>query len=48
MLIYQILACTTHGKILKESYINNTFRVSAPSWNNKIGLPDGSYSISDI
>ena len=27
---------------------NEKFKTSAPTWNNKFELPDGSYSISDI
>ena len=26
----------------------NEFKISAPTWNEKFELPDGSYSISDI
>ena len=33
-------------KNIKKSYKNNKFKVSFPSWNEK--LPDGSYSVSDI
>ena len=35
-------------KNIKISYNNNKFKISAPTWNNKFELPDGSYSISDI
>ena len=35
-------------KIIKRSYNNNRFKTSAPTWNDKLELPDGSYSISDI
>ena len=35
-------------KIIKSSYNNNKFKISAPTWNNKLELPDGSYSISNI
>ena len=48
MLLYQILACTMHGKIFKKSFKNNKFKISAPTWNDKFDLPDGSYSVSDI
>ena len=48
MLLHQILACTIHGKILKKSYKNNKFRISAPTWNEEFELPYGSYSVSDI
>ena len=37
LLPYQILAFITHGKT----------NISAPTWNDKFELPDGSYSISD-
>ena len=33
---------------IKNSYNNNRFKISAPTWNEKFELPDGSYSISDI
>ena len=32
----------------KNSYNNNKFKASAPTWNDKFELPDGSYSVSDI
>ena len=35
-------------KIIKSSYNNNKFKISAPTWNDKFELPDGSYSVSDI
>ena len=35
-------------KNVKSSYNNNKFKISAPTWNNKFELPDGSYSVSDI
>ena len=35
-------------KNIKSSYNNNKFKISAPSQNDRFGLPDGSYSISDI
>ena len=35
-------------KNIKRSYKNNEFKISAPTWNEKFELPDGSYSISDI
>ena len=35
-------------KNIKRSYNNNRFKISAPTWNEKFELPDGSYSISDI
>ena len=33
-------------KNIKSS--NNKFKISAPTWNNKFELLDGSYSVSDI
>ena len=35
-------------KNIKSSYNNNKFKISAPTWNDELELPDGSYSISDI
>ena len=31
-----------------KKIISNKFKISAPTWNDKFELPDGSYSISDI
>ena len=33
---------------IKISYNHNKFKISAPTWNDKFELPDGSYSVSDI
>ena len=35
-------------KNIKISCNNNKFKISAPTWNDKLELPDGSYSVSDI
>ena len=35
-------------KNIKSWYNNNKFKISAPTWNDKFELPDGSYSVSDI
>ena len=35
-------------KNIKNSYNSNKFKISAPTWNDKFELPDGSYSVSDI
>ena len=35
-------------KNVKGSYENNKFKISAPTWNDKFELLDGSYSVSDI
>ena len=34
--------------LLKSSYNNNKFKISAPTWSKEFELADGSYSISDI
>ena len=34
-------------KNIKNSYKNNKLKISAPRWNQKFELPDGSYSVSD-
>ena len=33
---------------MKSSYNNKNFKKSGPKWNDKLELPDESYSISDI
>ena len=35
-------------KNIKSSYNNNKFKTSAPTWNDKFELRDGSYSVSGI
>ena len=35
-------------KIIKGSYNNSKFKLSAPTWNEKFELPDGSYLVLDI
>ena len=35
-------------KNMKSSYNNNKFKISAPTWNDKFELPDGSYSVPGI
>ena len=35
-------------KNMKSSHNNNKFKISVPTWNDKVQLPDGSYSVSDI
>ena len=35
-------------KNVKNSYNNNKFKISAPTWGEEFELPDGSYSVSDI
>ena len=33
---------------IKSSYNNNKFKIPAPTWNEELALPGGSYSVSDI
>ena len=35
-------------KNIQKSYKNNKFKISTPTWNKKLDLPDGLYSVSDI
>ena len=35
-------------KNIKDSYNNNKFKISAPAWNDKFELWDGSCSVSDV
>ena len=35
-------------KNIKKSYKNNKSKISGPTWNEKIELPDGSYFVSNI
>ena len=35
-------------KNIKSSYNNSKFKISAPTWNDKFELLDGSYSVADI
>ena len=35
-------------KNIKNSYNNNKFKISTPTWNDKFELPDGLHSVSDI
>ena len=44
----QFLIFTVHVKTKKKSCNNNKSKISAPTWNDEIGLADGSYLISDI
>ena len=35
-------------KNVKSIYKNNKFKISAPTWSQKVDLPDGSYNIPEI
>ena len=48
LLHYEILVSFTLGKTKTSSYNNDKFKISAPLWNDKFELPDGSYSVSNI
>ena len=48
LLHYQTLSIYYTWNNIKGSYTNNKFKMSAPTWNDKFELPDGSYSVSDI
>ena len=32
----------------RNQYKNNKLKIIAPTWNNEFGLPNGTYSVSDI
>ena len=36
------------SKNIKSEYNINTFKISAPTWNDEFNLPDGSYFVSAI
>ena len=44
----QVIKNNKTYKNKKKSCKNNTFKISAPTWNEEFELPDGSYSVSDI
>ena len=35
-------------KNIRQQRRNNKLKIIAPTWNDEFGLPDGSYSMSDI
>ena len=47
MALANLSLCYT-WKNIKSKYKNNKFKISALTWNETFGLPDGSYSIADI
>ena len=47
-MLNKILVFAIYGKKFKKSCKNNKFKISAPTWNQKLELPDRSYSVSDI
>ena len=47
MALANLSICYT-WKNIKSKYKNNKFKISALTWNETFGLPDGSYSIADI
>ena len=48
VIVLSILSIYYTWKNIKSSCNNNKFKISAPTWNDKSELPDGSYSVSDI
>ena len=49
----KVIALSNHSiyytwKNIKDTYNNNKFKISAPTWNEEFKLPDGFYSVSDI
>ena len=48
MLLFQNLSIYYTWKNIKKLYKKNKLKMIAPTWNDKYGLPDGSYSVSDI
>ena len=38
----------TWKNIIKSSFKNNKFKISAPMWNDRFEFPDGSYSITHL
>ena len=45
---YRILSIYYTWKNIKDTYNNNKFKISAPTWNEEFELLDGSYSVSEI
>ena len=35
-------------KSIRKQYKNNKLKIIAPTWNDELKLPDGSYLVSDI
>ena len=48
ILLYKILGCTAHGKTWKKSFKNNRLKISAPACKSIFGIPNASYSASNI
>ena len=42
------LSICTWKNIIKSSYKNNKFKISAPMWNDRFEFPDESYSITHL
>ena len=43
-----VLSNLSFIKNIKSLYNNNKFKISDPTWNDKLELSDGPYSVSDI
>ena len=48
IIVFSNLSIYYTWKNIKNSYNNNKFKISAPTWNDEFELPDGLYSVSDI
>lgn len=44
---YLTLLCTISVEILKKAYENSEFKIMDSIWDEKFGLPDETYSVSD-
>ena len=47
MALANLSICHT-WKNIKSEYNKNKFKISAPTWNDEINLPDGSYSVFNV
>ena len=45
---FEILTIYYTRKNIRQQYKNNKLKIIAPTWNYKLKLPDGSYSVSNI
>ena len=47
-MVFANLSISYTQKNIKSAYKNNKFKISTPTWNDELDLPDGSYSVSNI
>ena len=48
ILFFKTYLFITRGKNIRKKYKNRTLKIIAPTWNDELELPDGSYFVSDI